>query len=153
MDNTSGGTYFESVSVEIIGGVVASLIVIALVWVGPRAYRSLRRKRADRREAAAGAKAQVESDALRVLREQVIEVAKARHIRLPEKWKKTAMAMVVTYTDGDVIEFYRDFPAMKRDMQSGHASIQARMGSPDKPVSVWDEPKCTSWLEDNASAE
>jgi hypothetical protein len=134
--------------------IVAGLIVVFVAWVvgySRKKWLPVIRSRAaglrtdlHREEQAGGARR------LGVLREQVVDVARARGVTLPVSVKGTSPARV-EYSSGEVRLYYPDRMAYTRALRSGAASpTRTFYGSPPIPVAAWDEARLVEWLSDNA---
>lgn len=134
----------EGVATEVIGG----LVVLVLAGLGYRFRDRLRGLTTRERAAAREAERDSTADELRVLRDQVVQVAKARGINVPER-SQGHNPVGVAYTNGETTWFFRDFTSRKRAAQRNPAigMNSTHLASPPVPVSKWTAATCREWLE------
>lgn len=134
---------------EIIGGLVVAAVLAIAGWVWHR--RSVlplwfRREQ----EAADQATRETEADRVTVLREQVLEVARALGEILPASATGHSPT-IVTYSDGTQSYFFPDFAAYRRALEGGQAPPNRSFPQrPPLPVSKWDPARLEQWLSDHA---
>jgi len=139
----------EGIGVEVIGG----LLVVAILGIGAALLARLRRRRARENTATSESEREAEVERIRVLREQVLEVARARDITLAER-SKGFDPTVVTFSDGQLSWFYYDLSSYKRGLTSHQANPRrASWGKPPRPVSKWDRSTLGKWLADHADSD
>jgi hypothetical protein len=125
--------------------VVGTLVVIGAVatW-----FRAMKRRQTS---AADDAEERTSRSRIETLREQVIDVARARGIKVAERSQGWNPVMV-TYVDGKRSWFYRDRPSYinglttrRSDPTRSYCEIE-----PPEQVSAWREQRLEEWLADHA---
>ena len=136
--------------VEIIfGGVISGVVVliIAGLWKRRRAPREWVQ---EQREIVTTTERKDASQELTVLREQVLEVARARNVVIPAS-SKGISPTVVTFSDGTTRFYFNDHARYKQAMQARQVPpTRSFPGKPPVPVSQWTREAVEQWLAENA---
>ena len=139
----------ELVIETIVATVVGGLLLVAILWAwGNRT--ALRRWLADQVAVAKDSEQEAAAERVRVLRAQVLEVARASRETLPAH-STGRNPTVVTFSDGGTSWFYSDWSSYKRDMASGAVKPTRTFSQePPLPVARWDHARLEKWLSDHA---
>lgn len=136
---------FEAIVASAVGGLV--VLVVGGLWV--------RRKKPaiwirDQKAVAMQAERAEAAEQLDVLREQVLNVARQRGIKVPAS-SSGHNPTVVTYSDGSAFYFFADHASYQRAMQGRRVppTRSFRAAAPI-PVSTWDRTRLEQWLSENA---
>lgn len=137
----------EGIATEVIGGLVLVILGALGYYFRDRLRGLIARGRITAREAERVSAA----DEIRVLRGQVIEVAKARNITVPER-SSGHNPTGVLYTNGQTTWFFRDL-ASRRHAAGRNPAIgmnSTHLAPAPLPVSKWTAATCRKWLEMHA---
>ena len=133
----------------IVAGVISGVVVliIAGLWKRRRAPREWVQ---EQREIATTTERKAASQELTVLREQVLEVARARNVIIPAS-SKGINPTVVTLSDGSTRFYFNDHASYVRAMQAGQVPpTRSFRGKPPVPVSRWTREALEHWLAEDA---
>lgn len=133
----------------IVGGVISGVVVliIAGLWKRRRAPREWVQ---EQREIATMTERKDASQELTVLREQVLEVARARNVVIPAA-SKGIRPTVVTFSDGTTRFYFNDHAMYRQAMQARQVPpTRSFPGKPPVPVSRWAREAIEQWLAENA---
>jgi len=111
----------------------------------------LRRRRAHRTAARAQAATQARTDVVATLIEQVLQVAKARTIKLPVEPRRKLHHVVVRFNDDTATAYFRDLQAYQRAANARQVlpwEAEWRVPRP-APVNKWGQDRLEQWLKDN----
>jgi hypothetical protein len=132
----------------IIIGVISGVLVLFIAGLWKR-RGSPRRWYQEQRKIASTAERADARQELDVLREQVLEVARARHIGLPASAKGTNPTIVV-FSDGSTRFYFTDQASYLRAMQARQVPpTRSFRSKPPVPVSRWTRQDLEQWLAEN----
>ena len=104
----------------------------------------------EQREIATTTERKDASQELTVLREQVLEVARARNVVIPAS-SKGINPTVVTFSDGTTRFYFNDHARYRQAMQARQVPpTRSFPGKPPVPVSRWTREATEQWLAENA---
>jgi hypothetical protein len=135
----------------LVAGIVATflggLLLLAVPWVRRKLGR-LGQWLARQVAAAKESEQQVEAERIQVLREQVVDVARANGATLPVRSKGRNPA-VVKYSDGGTSWYYADWESYRRAIADLTVNpTRTFRQDPPLPVERWDRARLEEWLSD-----
>jgi len=138
----------EGIVVTVVGGLILAAI-LALLSCRKRLLEWLRQQRAE----IAGFDQQHDAERLKVLREQVVEVARRAGEVTPVS-SSGVNPTAVKFSDGTTSYYFADHASYARAMQGGQVppTRSFRAAAP-APVSRWSRDRLEQWLNDHADSE
>jgi hypothetical protein len=135
----------EGIVITVVGG----LLLAVIVWLWKRRGRLLHWYRVQR-EADRTMKREDLDLALRLLREKVLEVARARDIVVPAS-ARGVNPTTVTLSDGSKRFYFNDHTRYLQAMKTGQVPpTRSFRGKPPIPVSRWTRETLEQWLAEHA---
>ncbi|QMU98217.1 hypothetical protein FVO59_14250 [Microbacterium esteraromaticum] len=135
---------FELIVAGVISGVV--VLIIAGIWKRRGAPRQWVQ---EQHEIATTIERKDARQELTVLREQVLEVARARNVVIPTS-SKGINPTIVTRSDGSVWCYFNDHARYVQAMRAGQVPpTRSSRGTPPEPVSRWTREALEQWLAEN----
>lgn len=133
----------------IVGGAISGVVVLIIAGLWKR-RDAPRRWVWEQDEIATTIEQKDARQELTVLREQVLEVARARNVVIPAS-SKGINPTIVTFSDGLVWCYFKDHARYVHAMRAGQVPLtRSSRGTPPVPVSRWKRETLERWLAENA---
>ncbi|MCC2028946.1 hypothetical protein KEC56_05350 [Microbacterium sp. YMB-B2] len=133
----------------IVGGLISGVVVLIIAGLWKRRHAPRRWVREQDKIATTIEQKDARQE-LTVLREQVVEVARARNVVIPAS-STGINPTIVTFSDGSVWCYFNDHARYVHAIRAGQVPpTRSSRGTPSVPVSRWKKETLERWLAENA---